>query len=555
MKVYRETNKQAQLKSPRIAIRGFLSALCLVWAVGSSGGCGASRRPVVRLEPQVERPESAVLLISIDGLAVKVFDELLDTGDLPNIKSLIDRGLRVRRAVASEPTITYAMFTTILTGRYAGSHGIVGNKWFDRWALLYRDYTNIVTYRWVGKDYLAPTLYERLPATMKSVSIQSPNRRGAARKIDNWASSGIRWFFGALHDVDRLIPLRMELIAESANRWGVWPVLIHAYLPAVDEIGHRYGADSTEYRRAVINADRQVGRLFQAVQDAGMIDRTCFVLISDHGHLPSPPDRYFNVADHLRRMGWTVQDRPTHVADYNRRRRHYAGTDAVVVTGGDRRAVIHLPGPDAWHQRPDYAVVEALIDPAAGPGPSVWLSPAVKFAFAPRRDPATGRRTVEVYSRHGHSRMGRRRVRGRLEYGYQVVTTDALAGAIPTGWYDAQTWLTLTVDTPYPDFVVPLVELFESPRAGDVMLTAAPGWDFSAGGRGGHGGVDAGDVLIPMVFAGPGIPAGCTIDHARLVDLAPTILGLISAEDRAFDVESFDGIDRSGELRQGGNDE
>ena len=154
------------------------------------------------------------------------------------------------------------------------------------------------TYRRVGDDYTCPTLFERL-APACSVSIQCPNRRGATRTIDNWASSGIRWFFGNLEAVDSLIPLRMSLVAKQANEWGRWPVLIHAYLPGMDEIGHRYGPDSPQYRRAAVNVDRQVGLLLGAVQAAGMRDRTFFVFLSAHGQTSVPPDRFLDLARYL----------------------------------------------------------------------------------------------------------------------------------------------------------------------------------------------------------------------------------------------------------------
>ncbi len=493
-----------------------------------------------------------MLLITVDGLGADRFNELLAAGDLPHIqKHLIDGGVTVRRAVAPLPTITYASLASILTGRHTGSHGIVGNKWFDRYSLIYRDYTTASTYRMVGDDYQAGTLFELIhPA--KSASIQCANRRGASRTIDNWASSGVRWFVGKLRSIDRLVPRRMEVVCESANAWSIWPAFIHAYMPAVDETGHRFGSESPDYRKAVINADRQIGRLWQAVQDAGMIERTCFILVSDHGHISSPPDRFFDLADYLSQTGWTVQEHPTSIANFARRQRHYDSIDAVVVNGGDRRVVAHLAGPTGWHERPDYATVKTLVEPAEADGQSILAQPAVQFAIAPRREPESGQSTVEVYSPAGHSRLRRRCVGDQPEYAYEVVTSDALEGALPTGWYDAETWLSLTVDGPYPDFVVPLVELFESPRAGDLMLTANPGWDFTAGGRSGHGGVDAGEVLVPMVISGPGIPAGETIDHARLIDVAPTILRLISNGATDADGQRFDGVDRTDEIRRAG---
>lgn len=524
----------------------------LLWALLllMPGGCSQQDKRPIHLDSGVKRPEVALILISVDGFAADKFDQFLAAGDLPNISArLVDGGVRVRRATASQPTITYANLATILTGRWPGRHGILGNKWFDRYALVYRDYTTVATYRWVGDDYMAPTIFERV-VPGHSASIQCANRRGATRIIDNWASSGLRWFVGKYEAVDRLVPRRMEIVAREANRWGAWPVLIHAYMPALDEVGHRCGPESPRYRTAAMNVDRQIGLLFAAVEEAGMLERTCFVLVSDHGHVPTESSRFFDVGAHLRRAGLKVQGEPPSPSDYRTRRRHYRDVDAVIVAGGDRRVAIHLPGPAGWHERPDFETVETFVDPTIGGATSLWTNGTVKMALAPRRW-SDGRRSVEVYTHQGHSRLARRYVGGEARYIYQVVTTDALDGVIPAGEHDAERWLALTADTELPDFVVSMYELFEAPRAGDIMVVANLGWDFSRGQCGGHGGVDAADVLVPMAFAGPGLPAGASIDHARLVDVAPTILGLLGRSGHNGS-GSFDGVDRSNTLRGAG---
>jgi len=566
---------------------------------GLLSGCAGYPAPRVRLDPGVVRPRRAAVLMTVDGLAADKFEQFLAAGDLPHIQRLlVDRGVRVRRAVTSQPCVTYANLTTLLTGRYPSHHGVLGNKWFDRYARVHRDYTTMATYRLVDQDCPAPTLFERL-APQPGASIQCACRRGASRPIDNWASSGIRWFFGALEDVDRLVPLRMELVAEHANQRGCWPTLIHAYFPAVDEIGHRLGCDSPEYRRAVINVDEQISRLGRAVEAAGMADATYFVLVSDHGHVPVPPDRFFDVAGYLRRTaGLVVRDTAVDAgpeADFARRCEHYAQVDAVVSVSGDRQAVVHLrragaghvAALGAWSERPSFTQIERLLgmpvknrtrengedredsisassvpsgsmNPSAAPAPvpmergsggqALWQQPAIDFVLAPRTGD-DGQRNVEVWSKSGHSRLGRRRKGSVLEYGYETVEGDALAGAIEPGWHDSQAWLALTANGPFPDFVVQMFEQFDSPRAGDLVLLAAPGWDFAAGGRGGHGGTRAREMLIPLVLAGPDLPAGGEIGCARLADVAPTLLGLLGAGDHPHGPASFDGVDRSAELR------
>ncbi|MFH0980661.1 MAG: alkaline phosphatase family protein, partial [Planctomycetota bacterium] len=229
------------------------------------------------------RPRAAVLLITADGLAEPVMDDMLRAGELPHMAGLIEHGVRVRRASCSLPSLTYPNLTTILTGCHPSRHGIMGNQWFDRYSLWYRDYKTIATYRDADADIMMPTVYELLGDEF-TVSIQCAIRRGVGRTIDNWATSGIRWFFGGYKATDQLMPWRFDIIAEEARRRGRWPVLIHAYFPGVDEIGHRYGCDSRSYRDALRNLDRQIGLMGEAVARAGMADHTCTILVADHNH-------------------------------------------------------------------------------------------------------------------------------------------------------------------------------------------------------------------------------------------------------------------------------
>ena len=51
----------------------------------------------------------------------------------------------------------------------------------------------------------------------------------------------------------------------------------------ISEARHRYGAKSSEARRAVEETDEMLGMLFSAAQETGDAEQTDFVLVSDHG--------------------------------------------------------------------------------------------------------------------------------------------------------------------------------------------------------------------------------------------------------------------------------
>jgi hypothetical protein len=87
-------------------------------------------------------------------------------------------------------------------------------------------------------------------------------------------------------------------------------------------------------------------------------------------------------------------------------------------------------------------------------------------------------------------------------------------------------WLEATGGTRFPDLPTQVLAYFRSRRAADLAVFAAPGWCFFEENRSGHGGLRPGEVFVPLLLAGPGVPhAGLPV--ARTVDLMPTLLQLL----------------------------
>ncbi|MDQ4030012.1 MAG: hypothetical protein M3168_03115, partial [Actinomycetota bacterium] len=73
-----------------------------------------------------------------------------------------------------------------------------------------------------------------------------------------------------------------------------------------------------------------------------------------------------------------------------------------------------------------------------------------------------------------------------------------------------------------------------NPNAGDVIVSAAPGWEFAdlAGrhhaGGGSHGSLAAGDSEVPM------LAVGIDAELASIVDVAPAVLAHFGVEPPAY---------------------
>ncbi|MCH7721478.1 MAG: alkaline phosphatase family protein [Planctomycetes bacterium] len=569
----------------------------LLWVAG----CSSPGRRTVALTPEVERPTAAAVVFLVDGLDHARFEESLRDGLLPNIRArFVDGGVGVDYAITSLPPITYPNLVSLLTGCFPGHHGIVGNQWFDRRSLVFKDYDSAATYRAVNGDFRQSTMYE-LMADRFTVSVQCPARRGVTHTIDNWFNTGRNWLFHQYSHTDRRVGTGAPKVVALANRVGRWPSIWMNYFPGLDAIAHESGPESAAYRDGLQMVDRAIGQIMKAVEDAGMADQTYFFLVTDHSHITVDQFHAFDVARWLedssgasrglqsasRRAGKVrgslpridrlesrshrgaakrepdaldgsrparaqaatrVYSRRTGGSDYAERLATLNRYDVVMTNGVYRRIALHLRGERGWPYSPTPEEVARFADRL----PTLDSFPALELMA---RRAGDGR--VRVDSRHGSALVQREgdgpsaRYRVVVEDGdpLHFDDSDELDRFASEGWHDAEEWLAATADARYPDFVVQIVALFDSPRSGDILLFAADDWTFGARYRGGHGSCVARDMRVPMFIAGPNIPRGGRIRHARLVDIMPTLLDLLSESHRLDDTQPIDGVSRADEIR------
>jgi predicted AlkP superfamily phosphohydrolase/phosphomutase len=99
----------------RVGVRA--AALVLVAAVAAAIlGCGTNRSP--------RRGEGKVLLIGLDGAEWNLIRPLMARGEMPNLKSLVDRGISGDLKSLEPLQKSPAIWTTIATGKPPEEHGI-----------------------------------------------------------------------------------------------------------------------------------------------------------------------------------------------------------------------------------------------------------------------------------------------------------------------------------------------------------------------------------------------------------------------------------------------
>lgn len=539
------------------SIKMLISGIAACWYLGLLAGCASWSGDQLKLADCVERPDRSIIVFLADAMDVQRLHELVDAGVLPNIRRVfLDGGVEVRHTLSGMPSVTYPNCSVIVTGLYPGHHGIMGNFWFDRHRAEIHYYMTLDTARNVNNDLQAATIYDILSDRL-TVSILAQTHKGVTDSLDLKGTFDWNWILGTYINVDREVGRSFDDVIGIANRVGRWPTVVFSYYPAVDELGHRRGPDSDEYKTALIDVDNTVGNVTAKMAALGLGSSVYYALLADHGMVPACEGQDFAFIKWLRTARkMKVLNSPLRGTSYTDRFANLSKYDAVATVDAGRVAMVHLRGRAGWAHKPGPDEVMAW----AMAGPAVHELPAVEMVAC--RD---GKDRARVWSRRGSLTVEREVENSRKRYRIADYTGDPLVlredpklaefAGIMTGesdgrWHDSRAWLIASAPSRYPDLVAQMVEMFDSAHTGDLVVFASEGWLLYPGERAGHGSTLSRDMHATMFFAGPDLPGGTQISPGRLVDFVPTVLGLLGESERLKSFPPRDGVDLSDQLRR-----
>ncbi|RPI63785.1 MAG: hypothetical protein EHM48_01905 [Planctomycetaceae bacterium] len=500
--------------------------------------------------PEGSQTNGAIVFV-VDGVNATTFQELLDAGELPAIKTyLMDRGLYVPRAASSHPSLTINNLNSLVTGRFSGHHGIPAAKSFDRNRLIFRNYETLQDKNKVDDDANAPTIYEQFPDRL-TFSMFMQAHHGATHFYENRTSAGPAFFFEMYPLVDRIAMHRFGEAMSIARQYRQFPAVSVCYQLSVNFAAYKYKPSSPQYRQAIRDLDRQIGRVLGDLKRAGMLDKVVVAFVSDHGHCDTP--KHGKAIDFVEGLGISLaNDTPIgEETPFEKRLEHFNRVIGVPYGPGDRYWVLYLRKPFEnggkttfadWLERPspqelrnypirsgkgDLPVLlagEEYVDAVAylaEPGCVRVVRKGGEVEFRRVGRTSTSGPAVATQPADGEpERITYRLVRGTdpLEWAGKV-SAVALAGEPLT----SREWLEATAGTEFPDLPAGLLSYYDGRLAADIVVFPAPLWDFDGWRKAGHGGIRSAEVFAPLLIAGPGIPHG-RIPVARTVDLVPTLL-------------------------------
>ncbi len=237
-----------------------------------------------------------VVVISLDGFpAYELRNPVLP---LPVLRKLMREGAAAEAMDPVNPTVTWPNHTTLVTGVTPAEHGVI--------------YNGLPVRGGEGQPLRVD------PNAPKALLVEAPTVYDAAHAAGlttaevDWVAiheaSAIDWSFPEQAKPDG--KLEREMVAGGAIteaemrsfshapidfRDDLWtraavhiierhkPNLLLLHLLTTDTVQHQYGAKSLAAETALVLADRQIQRVLDALDRAGIRDRTTVLVVSDHG--------------------------------------------------------------------------------------------------------------------------------------------------------------------------------------------------------------------------------------------------------------------------------
>ena len=464
-------------------------------------------------------PFKRSIIILADGSRPDVLRELLQKGDLPNIKKHITDVGSFKTAATAFPSTTGPAHMPYLTGCLPATCNVPGIRWFDKKKYgkyghgsifsfgahgRYRSYVGLETFR-INSD-MRNDVYNVFEIVPKSYSIFNSINRGIGKRNLTKIMRIWYWYYGHLTD-------RWKFVDDEGYKKILKAVegdfeFLFAVLPGIDEYAHFAHYKHESCLGQYSNLDKGVGEIVAKLKKLGRFEETLIWIVSDHGLTPT--HTHFCVNTFLESRGIKTFYFPLI---------HRKGFAAVNMVSGNSMTHLYFKKGERWQ---DPAIAEDINEMYPDLLNDLIKEPAVDILAV-----KNGNGEVVVRSKRGTVRM---KLAGNM-------ITYIVNGSDPFGYnlgenvtLTTEEFLSKTINTDYPDAPYQLLHIFTSPRCGDVILSATPGYDLrdkyeDPEHKGSHGSLHREHMLVPVL---------CNTKLAdremRTVDVFPTYLKLMGYE-------------------------
>lgn len=235
-----------------------------------------------------ELTKQKVILLLADGLRWDRFRV-----DVPNLDEIEKNGVRADWLDGVFITMTMPSTYSIATGLYPESHGVVSNVYFNK-TTKERTYSFLETLNvteWY--DTGVEPIWVRAKNAGKMV--------GSILYVGSWLQiNGVK--------PDRVIPLApyfwdnyalQDRVRDAVNWISDGFDLVLLYFNYPDFVLHFNLIEDEVSTASIQDVDKQIGYLFQLIEEKGLSDEVNVIIVSDHGFVDVDPRKFIRLYDYI----------------------------------------------------------------------------------------------------------------------------------------------------------------------------------------------------------------------------------------------------------------
>lgn len=206
-----------------------------------------------------------VLVIGIDGWGSYSMEK---AHDIPHIRSLMAQGCYTMHQRSVLPSSSAVNWATMFNGSCPELHG------YTQWNSRQPEIPSVE----LNEHGIFPTIFSLLRQARPNVVTGCiAEWEGIKHVVDTLAIDNYALAVNCEKDHEQLCRMAEQFIRESK------PTLLAVCWDQLDHTGHDVGHDTPEYYQTLAELDVLIGRLVQALKQAGIYDDTIIILTSDHG--------------------------------------------------------------------------------------------------------------------------------------------------------------------------------------------------------------------------------------------------------------------------------
>ncbi len=229
-----------------------------------------------------------VLLISLDAFRYDYFDK----ADTPNLDRLRNEGIQAESLIPVFPSNTFPNHYSIVTGLYPAHSGIIDNEMYDPVYDAYFDLgkkDELASSRWWNGE---PIWVTAIKQGQKANTLFWP---GTEAEINGYRPT--EWLpYQHNMPYDERVKIILDWMDLPKTER---PSFLTLYLPEVNEVAHKAGADAPETYRAIELVDATIGQIMKGLEERGTLKSTHIIVVSDHGMVDVSTERQINLDDYF----------------------------------------------------------------------------------------------------------------------------------------------------------------------------------------------------------------------------------------------------------------